>query len=226
MFTFIDNFLDRITMYRLVLYELIGLLIIAAICGFLGFLPYSFADILYSSGFILFVCLISNKIFSYVFEAPTNVESVYITALILSLIITPVHVTRFGISIAAIRLIIQQSVFLGWAGLLSMASKYIFAIGKKHLFNPVAIAVVLTAFVLGASASWWVGTAVLMPFVAVFGLLIVRKIQREDMLFVFFLVAMLTEGMFTLMHGGDMFATLQTLIFRSSLLFFGFVMLT
>src|SRR5574338_11055 len=89
MFVFIDNFLDQITMYRLVLYELIGLLIVAVVFGFLNILPYSSGSILFSVGVLLFVSLVANAVFAYVYKAPTNIESAYITALILALIITP-----------------------------------------------------------------------------------------------------------------------------------------
>ncbi len=38
-------------------------------------------------------------------------------------------------------------------------SLYILSLNNKHIFNPAAIAVVITSFALGESASWWVGTA-------------------------------------------------------------------
>jgi len=43
----------------------------------------------------------------------------------------------------------------------------------------------LTALVINQSANWWVGSPYLTPFVFIFGLLIVRKIQREDLVFSF-----------------------------------------
>ena len=94
---------------------------------------------------------------------PTNVESTYISALILALIITPLQSYN-------------DLWFLGWAAVLAMASKYILGIKGKHLFNPVAFAVALTYFTINQSASWWVGNATMLPFVLVGGLLVVRKI--------------------------------------------------
>ena len=56
-----------------------------------------------------------------------------------------------------------------------MASKYIFTIGRKHIFNPAAFSVALSALILGQSATWWIdGNLVLLPC-ALGGLLIVRK---------------------------------------------------
>jgi len=148
-----------------------------------------------------------------VFEAPVNTESVYITALILALIISPAR------SIADV-------IFLEWAAIWAMASKYIVAVGKKHLFNPAAIAVVLTAFVIGGSASWWIGTGVMAPFVIIGGLLIVRKMRRGDLVYSFFMTALITIFIFTALKGGDIFQMLSTMIFNSSLCFFVFIMLT
>jgi ferredoxin-NADP reductase len=77
---------------------------------------------------------------------------------------------------------------------------------------------------LGDTASWWVGTTWMMPFVFVFGVLIARKIQREDMLATFFVVALATIFLFTFLKGGDIYLAIQRSIFTSSLLFFGFIM--
>jgi glycine betaine catabolism B len=87
---FIDDFLNRITMYRLVLYYLVVLLAAAFVFGFFGILPYDPTAIAFSVILITGTCWISNRIFANVFGGTTNVESVYITALILALIITPV----------------------------------------------------------------------------------------------------------------------------------------
>jgi ferredoxin-NADP reductase len=115
---------------------------------------------------------------------------------------------------------------LFWAGVWAMATKYILAINRKHLFNPVAIAVVITAFALNQSAIWWVGNLYLMPLVVVGGLLIIRKIEREDLVFYFLLSALVTILGFTLIKGGDIWLTLANSVAHSSLFFFAFVMLT
>lgn len=213
MMKFIDDFLDGITMYRLVFYELIILLVIAGILGFVGFLPYSPIAIGLSAIFLLAVAYITNWVFAKIFEAPSNTDSVYITSLILSLILTPMRS-------------FHDLTFFGWAAVLAMSSKYILSIRKKHIFNPAAIAVVLTAFWLGQSASWWVGTTNMMPFVVVMGYLIVRKIQREDLVLSFFISALVSISAFTFLKGSDVVLALSNTLFQSSFFFFGFVMLT
>src|SRR5581483_5390590 len=90
MLTWIDNFLNRVTMYRLVLYYLLALILAAFVFGFFNILPYDPAALAFSAAVILLTCWAANWISARVFGAVTNVESAYITALILALIITPV----------------------------------------------------------------------------------------------------------------------------------------
>ena len=87
---FVDNFLNRITMYRLVLYYLIALLGVATLFDSLGILPYRPANLAFSTLLILAVCWLANFVFARIFGAEPNAESVYITACILALIIAPV----------------------------------------------------------------------------------------------------------------------------------------
>jgi ferredoxin-NADP reductase/Na+-translocating ferredoxin:NAD+ oxidoreductase RnfD subunit len=213
MLKFIDHYLDRVTMYRLVLYYLIAILVVALGLSAFRQISYSPASILISMGFLLVTCLITNMIFSYVFEAPTNIESSYITALILACILTPaVHAHDFPL--------------LFFAGTLAIGSKYMFAIPNKHIFNPAAIAVVLTALWMQQSASWWVGTQYMAPVVLLGGLLMVRKIRRFDMIYAFITSALVSVGVFAALNGHDLIHTIQTTILSTSLLFFAFVMVT
>lgn len=210
---FLDSLLNSVTMYRLILYYLIGLLITALLFSILKILPFNPLSLILSTLFVTVVCWVTNKVFSDTFNAPTNIESVYISALILALIISPI--TSF-----------QDAWLFFWAGVLCMASKYIFALHKKHIFNPVAIAVVLTSIGFNGSASWWVGTFALSPFVFIGGFLVVRKIRREDLVFSFFGTALATIMVFTILSGGNILNTMQHLFLDSSLLFLAFVMLT
>ncbi|SRR6266568_160694 len=209
---FVDNFLDTITMYRLVLYYLLLLLGAAFIYCVVGILHFNPLLLVFSAVFLVAVCWTANKVFSKAFGAPTNVESAYISALILALILTPAQS-------------LTDVMFLFWAGVLAMASKYILAIGKKHIFNPVAIAVTVTAFAGVGSASWWVGTICMLPF-ALLGLVIVRKLRRYDLVFYFFIAAFAAIGIFTMIQGHDLFVALKATVVASSIFFFGFVMLT
>lgn len=211
----IDNFLDRITMYRLVLCYLIFLIGGALLLASFNLLPYSPLAILYSTLVLTFAGLLFNKSFSYVFKVPANVESVYITALILSLIISPPQVGEF-ISILP---------FLLLAVLIAVASKFLLSIGNKHIFNPAAIAVFLTIYVIGQSASWWVGTLYMLPLVLFGGLLMVRKLREFHLVAPFFVVSLLTTVILSPTIS-EIPHSLYIALTYSSLFFFAFVMLT
>src|SRR6266571_6670467 len=174
-------------MYRLVLYVLIGLLGMAAILAYFKLLPFSPLSLLASTLFLVIMCWAMNTILAHVFKVPTNIESAYITALILALIINPAQSP-------------SDIQFLGWAAILAMSSKYILALYKKHVFNPAAIAVVITSFVLGESASWWIGTASMLPVVLLGGWLVVRKLRQEDMLWSFCVAALVSVCIMTLVQ--------------------------
>lgn len=209
----IDNALNRVTMYRLTLYYLIGLLGVAVALSSAGFLPYDPYALLFTIGFEIAACWATNLIFAKAFGAPTNAESFYISALILALIITPIQS-------------IHEIGFLVWSAVWAMASKYILAINKKHLFNPAAFAVALTALTINQTASWWVGSAPMLPFVLIGGLLLVRKLRRRALVTSFVLTALATILLFSLASGEGMLAALQQTVLYSPLLFLAFVILT
>ena len=98
--------------------------------GFFKLVPHDPVALAFSTALILAVCWITNWVFARVFRVPANSESIYITALILALILDPVAVS----DLKGVGALIFASV---WA----MASKFIFAVGRKHLFNPAAFGV-------------------------------------------------------------------------------------
>lgn len=75
----IDTFLNKITMYKVVLYYLIILWIIALILSFFGILSYTPFAMVISLFIILAVAWATNVLFAYVFVVPANLESIYIT---------------------------------------------------------------------------------------------------------------------------------------------------
>lgn len=210
----IDRYLDHITTYRLALYYLVALAIAAFVLGFFRAVPHDPTAIAFSAVLILSVCWITNRAFARVFDVPANAESAYITALILALVLDPVP----PVDARGVGVLVLASV---WA----MSSKFIFAIGRKHLFNPAAFGVVLPAFLLDQPATWWVGGNLqLLPVVLFGGLLIVRKLQRFDLVATFILVDLATVLATT---APSQYATaLSQTLLSSPLFFFAFVMLT
>ena len=137
---FIDQFLNSITMYRLVLYGLTLMALVALVLAAVGALSYSVASLAISLVVVIAICWMANFLISHIFKVPANVESVYITAFILFLILPPAT-TLVGASTLAV------------ASVLAMASKYLLAWRGRHLFNPAALAVLV----------WQIGVIFLWP---------------------------------------------------------------
>ena len=213
MLDFIDGWLEKITMYRLMLYYLLGLLVIALIESQSGFLNYSpIALVLYSFMFVA-ICWSANKVFAYVLKAPTNSESSLITGLILALIVSPINSK-------------SSIIFAVLVAIVAMASKYIIAINKKHIFNPAAFGVVSVGLIVNQAATWWVGNPKMLPFVLIGGILITRKIRRERMVTIFIITSLVATTLFTYLTGGDVNLFLQRTVLSFPLFFMAFVMLT
>lgn len=209
----VDDFLNKTTMYRLTLYYLMGLVLGALVLSFLGFLSFTPWVLIISVFFLLACCFLTNTLFAWVFKAPTNLESVYISALILALILKPAQ----GIF---------DFFFLFLASVLAMASKYILVRKGIHLFNPVALALFLSSIFLHQAASWWVETQMMLPLVLLGGLLVVHKIQKEAMVFSFLITAVLIIFANSFLKGHNFLLLLQEMIVETPFLFFALVMLT
>ncbi len=213
LFSKIDFLLDRITMYRLLLYILIVYLCIAIGESLFGIVPFSPFSLILSTTTILASSYASNKILSFIFKAPTNLESVYITALIISLILTPASN-------------IQDALTLALISVIAMGSKYLIKLNKKHIFNPAAIAAVAAFFIINHPASWWVGTPGMFPFVLVGGILLVRKLRYGDIALPFFLTILGISSLLTLVNQADPIRNLNQLVVSSSIIFMGTIMVT
>lgn len=212
-----ETLLSKITMYKLVLYSLILILLYSVVLGYFNILKISPISIIFSTFFTVTLCLAFNKLFELVYKSPVNSESVFITALILALVISPIEngsneffLTSFFVSMLAI------------------SSKYILAINRKHVFNPVAIALVLSGVFLNLSGSWWVATFWMLPPVLLTGFFIVKKTQRFD-LFFSFLLSFLVISLFLHMFNGSDKSFLEEFfnnLTKAPILFFAFFMLT
>ncbi len=214
MIKFVDDALDRVTMYRLVLYYLAGLVLAAFGLALVGALPIDPTKLAFSAGLALLVCWLTNTVFARVYAAPENRDSVLITALILTLIMTPAGANEPTVAGALV-----------FAAVWAMASKYILAVGRKHVLNPAAFGVLLTGLLLDQPPSWWIaGNIAMLPFVIVGGVLVVRKLRRADYVVAALLAAAATV-VATTAPGRDWTALVNTAVY-SPLLFLVFVMLT
>jgi len=193
----INSFLNSITMYRLILYFLIVLVVYSSTLCFLEILPYNGFDILISSIYLVTICWFSNKLLAKLFNVPINIESSLITGFILSLIFGPASFFSIWPTLTV-------------AGISAMASKYLIAWKGRHIFNPAALGAVFVALAMHHGASWWIGSIQTLPIVLIGGLLILKKVKRFELVAIFLLAA---------------FLPLNSLL-ESSMLFFAVVMLT
>lgn len=205
--------LNSITMYRLVLYGLIVLSVTAIIFGFLGFLPFSGLQFTGTLAVILITCFLANWIFAKIVNADSNIESFWITASILFLVLAPFE-NRTDLIVAAI------------ISIVAMASKYFLTFDKKHIFNPAALGMFLAGLFGFGNSIWWVGSASLLPFAAIIGLLVVRKIRRFQLFFSFIIAGIFSISIFTLVNGVDLFEQLTQVLISWPIIFFGTIMMT
>jgi ferredoxin-NADP reductase/Na+-translocating ferredoxin:NAD+ oxidoreductase RnfD subunit len=212
--TLIDRLLNHITMYRLVLYYTAALLAVAFGLGFFALVPSEPTALAFSMVVIMATCWLANSAFALLFRVPANTESIYITGIILALILPPVTADNH---IGVAGLVLASGV--------AIASKFLLAIRRRHVFNPVAIGVVAAGLILDQPATWWVGGNLeLLPVVLVGGLLVVRKVQRFDMIGSY-IAANLIATLATTSPDRMGPALTESLIY-SPLLFAGFAMLT
>lgn len=210
---FIDDLLNSITMYKVVLYGLWGLTIAGLFYAFLGLLPFAFFSLVISLIVILALCWGVNILFAKLFSVPANVESVWITGLILFLILTPAVTAYeyFGVALMCV---------------IAMGSKYVLTWNKVHVFNPVAIALVVMGLVGSDLAIWWVGSTIMLPLVLVVGLLIVRKIKRGQMFLLFLIMSLVMIALASSRNQLPILDSVWTALISWPLIFFGTVMLT
>ncbi len=221
----IDRFINSITMYRLTLYGLAVIFIYALIVSSFGLMDFPFKPLVLigSLAVLIIVCYISNLVFAKIFKAPTNIESAYITAFILFFIMPP---------IGAFTGKYESIGILALAGVIAMASKYLLALHKKHIFNPAGVSAFITGLLFTAgNASWWAGSAALLPVVIIVGFLIVRKIHRAHLFFSFLIVCCVTLIIFSISNDAltDLSALtpfIKQFLFSWPVIFFGTIMLT
>ena len=209
----IDKSLNSITMYRLVVYGLFILSVIAMALGLFGLISPKPLDILLSLAILFVACVFSNYVFAKIWKATVNSESAYITALILSFLLMPSH-NVYNLLIVAL------------AGVIAMASKYVFAIQRKHIFNPAGVSALILGLFGSGLVVWWVGTPYLALPVLILGLLILRKLHRFHMFGSFAITSFVILLIMNFVSLGQSVMFAKEVFLSWPLLFFGMVMLT
>ena len=206
--------LGRSSMYRLVLYYLAGLVVVAIVAAAFRVLPASPTRLLGSAAYMALVCFISNLVLARLWRVQANSESQYITALILALIFGPIAGTadlwRFAL-----------------AGTAAMGSKYLLAFSRRHVFNPAAFGSVALLALAGYPSPWWLGSQpFLLPLIIVGGLLLVLRIRRFELVGAFLLGYLALLAMSLLPRGLPLaLAVFANPATYTSIVFLGTVML-
>lgn len=207
----------RVLTYRLTFYYLAAILLAAMILSLLGVVRLPWMNLAFSAAIALAACWSVNWAFARVCGAASNWESVCISAFIIVLIVTPSAPGDF----AALGFLALVS---AWA----MASKYIVAVDRRHLFNPAAFGAALMSLAFHRPVSWWVGDYwVLLPLLVLGGVLIVARLRYFAMLGSFAVVALgLSVAHGILSSLADVAQSLSRMGIHSMFGFFGLVMLT
>lgn len=209
----VDRYLNKFTMYRLLVYVLSIYAGLSVVFAFLGRLSSTPTQLVLSLLLLVASAYVTDRVFGRLFHVPTNMESSLITALILFLIVQPAHSIMGGVALAL-------------AGVVSSASKFLITWNGKHLFNPAAFAAALLSLTGLQATTWWVGSSLFWPFTLLLGLLVVRKIRRFPLWLTFVAVSIVLQILqFSAQHqglGGD----LKHALLASPLIFLSTIMLT
>jgi ferredoxin-NADP reductase len=205
----------KFTMYRLMLYYLIFLVAISILLSLFGLLPYQAIDILSLAIFFTLACWLINNAIARLMKVTPNVESQFITALILTLIVGPMPlIPNIGPALLFTAL--------------AMGSKYVIAWRRRHIFNPAGFGVFATALLIGQGASWWIGSTIMLPFVILGGLFVLVRTKRTNMVISFLTSYIILFFLVGLFRGRDivlLISQLRDVLLLSPLIFFSLVML-
>ncbi|WP_394194756.1 flavodoxin reductase [Microbacterium foliorum] len=177
--------LGGISMYRLVLFALLTLALIAVVLSALGVIV-SPTPVEILASFVVLAMVISlvDAAAQRILRLPWRIESSLVTALILLFVLRP------GIEPNAL-------LGLAIAGAVASLSKYLIAWRGRHILNPAAFGAAVVSILgsfgafewLGTSSSWWVGTPSLFIPVLILGLAVLWRTEKVRIVFVFLVVA-------------------------------------
>ncbi len=212
--------LGAISMYRLVLFALLSLGVIALILSFSGLISPQPLALIASFAVLAVVISAVDAVTQRLLHLPWRIESSLVTSLILLFVLQP------GLEPA-------QLGGLALAGALAAASKYVIAWRGRHILNPAALgAAVVTIAGLGTFSAWWVGTPALTIPVAVLGLIVLWRTEKVRIVLVFLLVAVavsvIRQSALAQQNGldVDVLQSLSFAVLQSPFLFLGAFMLS
>ncbi|MEJ1091342.1 FAD-dependent oxidoreductase [Microbacterium istanbulense] len=176
--------LGAISMYRLVLFSLATLALIAAGLSFADLVAPTAVELLATFVVLAVVISVVDAAAQRILRLPWRIESSLVTALILLFVLQPSVELR---GLAAVAL----------AGVVASLSKYLIAWRGRHILNPAAFGAAVVTIVgsflpvdaVGTYSSWWIGTPAMAVPVAVLGLFVLWRTEKVRIVLVFLLLA-------------------------------------
>lgn len=159
------TFIDRTTMYKMLLYALSGLVFSSILLGFFGLVypsPLSqVSSLLLAVGLAL--CLSYGL--ALIRGVLANHESSIITGLILFFLVNPAES-------------LSECVPMIVAVTVAMVSKYVFVYRRQHLVNAAAMGVFVLWLSGYGAASWWIATPFMFAPLIIAGVLVISKVRK------------------------------------------------
>lgn len=202
-----------ITMYKLVVISLATIGALALVLSLFGQLPFDPLAVVLSYLVALVVTVGTGWIGARLTRTTAHLESSVITALLIFLIVPP--------SLDALDLL-----GVALASAVASASKYLLAVRGRHIFNPAAVGLLVVGLTGLAFPSWWVGTGVLLPVVALGALAIFARTRRFALGLTFIVIAVVLFGGRIMLTGGSVTDALSFALLSSPIIFFAGFMLT
>lgn len=208
----VDTSLNRLTMYRLVLWVLAVLAAYSLLLNVLGWLTFGIPEMLAHLALCLGLTYAANRGLAALFHVRPHSESSLITGLLLYFLFWP---SFKALDVAGVAL----------ACVLASASKYALAWRGRHIFNPAA-AGAFTAGLTGLNiATWWAATPAML-FLLVPGILLVLYRTRKVLMGAVFTAVSVSIVATELLRAGMTLggALWQPLAQRPVLFFVGFML--
>lgn len=177
--------LGGISMYRLVLFALVALAVIAVVLSAVGVIVSPTPlEILATFAVLAVVISAVDAVVQRLLRLPWRIESSLVTALILLFVLRP------GLEPAAL-------LGIAIAGAVASLSKYLIVWRGRHILNPAAFGASVVSILgsfgafewLGTSSSWWVGAPSLFVPVLILGLAVLWRTEKVRIVAVFLVVA-------------------------------------
>jgi ferredoxin-NADP reductase len=202
----LDALLGRVTMYLLMIGILGVLTALALVLALTGVISIDPLAILVSAVVLVATSWIANQVLGIAFRSRPLTESGIITALLLLFVLEPTREPAGLLGLVA-------------AAAIAAASKYLIAWRGRHLVNPAAFGALVAGVSGLAFSSWWVGTAAMLPAVALGALLILWRTRRLGMGVLFLAVGAAVQIAVVLRAGGDLPAALSLTFLSGPLVF-------